>query len=97
MNRECPNCASEAIPVKNLLFRDVRCPACAGVVGIHRAVAILSSVVIFVVAAASTLLVFIEQGLYAALFWIPLPVGALSYLKARFGPLETKSSHLAPK
>lgn len=97
MNRVCPNCASQAIPVKTLLFRDVRCPVCADLIGVHRAAAILSSIVIFIVAVATTLLVFLEQGLYAALLWITLPVGALGYLKARFCPLQTKPSSTAPK
>lgn len=35
-------------------------------------------------------MVFLQLGAYAALLWFTFPVGALSYLKARFGPLETK-------
>jgi hypothetical protein len=35
-------------------------------------------------------MVFLQMGAYAALLWFTFPVGALSYLKARFGPLETK-------
>lgn len=49
------------------------------------------SVVIFIAAVTTTFVVLIQLGLYAALLWFTLPVGALSYLKARFGPLETKA------
>ncbi|MDH3989455.1 MAG: hypothetical protein OEV34_10020 [Gammaproteobacteria bacterium] len=35
-------------------------------------------------------MVVLQMGIYAALLWFTFPIGALSYLKARFGPLETK-------
>ena len=35
-------------------------------------------------------MVFLQMGAYAALLWVTFPVGALNYLKARFGPLEAK-------
>jgi len=36
-------------------------------------------------------MVVLQMGTYAALLWFTFPIGALSYLKARLGPLETKS------
>mgnify|MGYP001822723811 CR=1 len=89
-NRKCPQCASASIRIKDLLFGDCRCRKCRSVVGIHRIASVLSSIVIFVVAIVTTLIVFIELDLYAALLWFTLPVGALSYLKARFLPLVTR-------
>ncbi len=90
MKRSCPNCSSPSIRTKDLLFGDCRCPGCLRVVGIHRVAAAISSFVIFTVAIVTTLIVFIELDLYAALLWFTLPVGALSYLKARFLPLVTR-------
>ena len=46
--------------------------------------------VITAVTLATTLMVLIQMGLYAALLWFPFPIGALGYLKARFCPLEAK-------
>jgi hypothetical protein len=37
-----------------------------------------------------------QQGLYAALIWLPFPIGAIGYFKARFCPLETKRKQVAP-
>ena len=48
------------------------------------------SVLIFFVTITTTFMVFVQMGGYAALLWFTLPIGALSYLKARFSPLETK-------
>lgn len=91
MNRECPSCARSSIPVKELLFTDYRCAECRELVGVQSIVAAISSFLIFVVASVTTLVVLIELGLYGALVWFTAPVGALGYLKARFGPLETKT------
>lgn len=44
---------------------------------------------ILMVAIATTAMVFLQAGLYAAIVWLPFPVGALSYLKARFCRLES--------
>jgi len=32
-----------------------------------------------------------HQGFYAGLLWLPFPIGAMGYLKARYCPLEVKS------
>ena len=46
--------------------------------------------VTFTVTVLSALAVLAQQGVYAALLWIPFPIGAIGYLKARLCPLETK-------
>jgi hypothetical protein len=43
------------------------------------------------VTVATTFVVLVELGFYGALIWFSVPVGALSYIKARFGPLEVKA------
>jgi len=53
-----------------------------------------SSVLIFGVTAVSCLMVLLQMGLYAAIIWFPFPVGSLSFIKARFCPLEAKHSNL---
>jgi len=45
---------------------------------------------IFVTTTLSTIAVLAQQGLYAALIWLPFPIGAIGYVKARFCPLVTK-------
>jgi len=60
-------------------------------VGIRRAFAAFFSIVIFLVTVATTFVVLVELGFYGALIWFSVPVGALSYIKARFSPLEVKA------
>ena len=88
MRRTCPHCSNRSIQIKEILFRDCRCPECHSVVGIRRAFAAFFSIVIFV---ATTFVVLVELGFYGALIWFSVPVGALSYIKARFSPLEVKA------
>ena len=91
MCRKCPNCTANSIQIKEILFRDCRCPECQIVVGVSRPVAAIFSVVIFLVTLATTFVVLVELGFYAALIWFSVPVGAMSYIKARFGRLEVKA------
>lgn len=90
MKRNCPNCSGQTISVRELLFGDCRCRSCLRVIGVHRVASVMASIVIFTVAVLTTLIVLIELDLWAALLWFTLPVGALSYVKARFCPLETR-------
>lgn len=90
MKRTCPNCASQSVSTRELLFGNCRCGSCRCIVGVRRFASAIANAVIFAIATLTTLIVFIELGLYAALLWFTLPVGALSYLKARFCPLEVK-------
>ena len=91
MRRICPHCSNNSIQIKEILFRDCRCPECRSVVGIRKAFAAFFSIVIFLVTVATTFVVLVELGFYGALIWFSVPVGALSYIKARFGPLEVKA------
>lgn len=91
MRRTCPHCSNRSIQIKEILFRDCRCPECHSVVGIRRAFAAFFSIVIFLVTVATTFVVLVELGFYGALIWFSVPVGALSYIKARFSPLEVKA------
>ena len=91
MNRECPNCSARSIRVNDVLFSNCRCVHCKRNVGVHSVVVAFFSLLIFLTSAISTVMVFLQMGVYAALLWFTVPVGALSYLKARFGPLETKT------
>lgn len=42
----------------------------------------------FVVTLFSTIAILAEQGLYAAILLLPLPIGAIGYLRAQFCPLQ---------
>ena len=65
-------------------------------VGVRPAISALFSVVIFLVTVATTFIVLLELGFYGALVWFSVPVGAMSYIKARFGPLEVKAEPGVP-
>lgn len=85
--RRCPNCSKNIVPTKELLFGDSQCANCACILGVHRIAAMGFSVVIFAVTLSTTTIVLAQQGIYAALLWFSFPIGALSYIKARFSPL----------
>jgi len=57
-------------------------------VGISRVPAAIVNALILIAAIITTGMVFLQAGLYAAIVWLPFPVGALSYLKARFCRLQ---------
>jgi len=73
-----------------LLVSNVDCPICGAFVGVQRFYKAVFFLVIFSITAPSTIAVLAQQGVYAALLWIPFPIGAIGYLKARFCPPETK-------
>ena len=91
MQRRCPSCASEAVPISGLIVSDAQCTACGAQVGIRWAFRALFFVIILVVTAVLGIAVLIEQGLYAALLIISLPIGAIGYIKARFCPLVARN------
>ncbi len=99
MLRKCPNCSEDTISVGNILFADCFCAECEALVGVNRVVTAASSFLITVLAVSTTLLVYFQVGPWAAFVWFTVPVGAMSYLKARFGPLQVKdqSAWLAQK
>lgn len=88
--RRCPDCSRATLPVKALLFDDARCARCGSVIGIHRLAATGFSIIIFIATVSTTVMVFAQMGLYAALLWFSCPIGALGYAKARLSPLEAK-------
>lgn len=88
--RECPNCSARSIRLPELLLSDCHCPACGALVGVHWAAYFGFTIVTFAAASVTTIMVLMQSGLYAALLWFPFPVGSLSYIKARFAPLQAK-------
>lgn len=90
MRRQCPVCDRQSIAVGDILFHPAECRACKALVGVHRVASGGFAFLVTVVTLVSSLIVLLEMGLYAALLWFPFPIGALSYVKARFCPLEAK-------
>lgn len=90
MSRECPNCITRSIPLSEILFSNCRCAKCGALIGVHWAAYFGFNVLIFAVTLTTTTMVLMQSGLYAAILWFPFPIGSLSYIKARFSPLETK-------
>jgi len=90
MIRECPHCSDRTVHVKDILFGNSQCMKCGHVVGVHWLPTAFFSTLIFLVTITTTFMVFVQMGGYIAILWFTLPIGALSYLKARFSPLETK-------
>lgn len=91
MNRTCPNCSRKSIPVASLMLSRANCPTCGTLIGVRRYYAALFFVITFAVTATSRIAILAQQGLYAALLWLPLPIGALGYIKARFCPQQVRS------
>lgn len=76
------------MPVSGVLFSPYRCPNCQSMVRISGLAAATFNGLILIATIVTTSMVFLQAGLYAAIVWLPFPVGALSYLKARFSRLE---------
>ena len=90
MNRKCPNCQNESIAISGLILADVQCTACGKVIGVQWFFRAIFFAVILVVTALTGLFVLVDQGIYAALLMISLPIGAIGFLKARFSPLVVR-------
>ena len=88
MMRSCPNCSAVSISTSELLVGTVRCSVCAAHVGLNRFVSFLFSILIVVVTVVTSLMVLSLYGIYAVIVWFVFPVGAIGYLRARFGPLN---------
>ena len=58
----------------------------------HWAASLGFNVLIAAITVVTTAMVLMQSGLYAAILWCPFPIGSLSYIKARFAPLETKGT-----
>ena len=93
MNRTCPNCSRESISVSGLIVSVVACPACGEHIGVHWAYRAIFFVVIFAVAVLTTIVVYVDQGLYAAMLMVSVPIGVIGYIKARYCPLVIRRRH----
>ncbi len=80
------------MPVTAVLFAEFRCPNCSGFLRVSRYQAAIFNLLILVVTLATSGMIFLQAGLYAAIVWLPFPIGALSYVKARFCRLEVRST-----
>ena len=87
MQRKCPNCSADSIPVRELLFGLYQCPMCRCYVRVNRLVSALFTLAIIVVTVGTSIMVLTLFGIYAVIVWFVFPVGAIGYLKARFCPL----------
>ena len=90
LQRPCPNCAEKTVLVSAVLFSDFRCPNCACVVRVAKAAAAVFNFLILIATVVTTGMIFLQAGLYASIVWLPFPIGALSYVKARFCKLESQ-------
>lgn len=70
-----------------LIVSDVTCPQCGRQVGVHWFFRTVFFIVILLATILTVLIVLADQGLYAALLMISLPIGAIGFIKARFSPL----------
>lgn len=87
MVRNCPNCAQPTIPIRELLTGRCRCPSCQLTVGIQPFASFLFSILAIAVTVGTSIGVFMMFGIYAVIVWFMFPVGAISYIKARYCPL----------
>ena len=92
MVRVCPSCMARSIPVSGILLSSCYCAKCGALVGVHRIASVGFNVIIFVATLTTTTMILMQSGLYAAILWFTLPIASLSYIKARFSPLETKGN-----
>ena len=90
MNRKCPNCSEDTIPISELLVSSFDCSSCGKFIGVHWLFRAAFFIVILLITVPTVIAIFVQQGVYAALLWAPFPIGALGYVKARFCPLEEK-------
>ena len=91
MNKACPSCSERSIPVSDVLLSDANCSKCGSRVGFHWAMSLAFAAVIIPITVISTLMVLAQMDVYAALLWVPFPIGAISYIKARFCPLVVRA------
>lgn len=92
MNRKCPNCSDESVSVSRLILSDVRCASCGQIVGVQTVFRVVFFVIILIATLFTVLVVLVDQGLYAALLMMTLPIGAIGIIKARYCPLAVRKS-----
>jgi uncharacterized protein (DUF983 family) len=87
MQRICPHCSTRSIPIAGLLLGVYECSNCRHRVRVNRAASFLFSILIIVVTVATSYMVLSMFGIFAVIIWFAFPIGAISYIKARFCPL----------
>jgi hypothetical protein len=90
LNRKCPNCCEESVSVSALILSDTFCPSCGQLVGVQWVFKATFFLIILVATAAVGVLVLVDQGLYAAILMVSLPIGAIGFIKARYCPLVVR-------
>jgi hypothetical protein len=68
----------------------MECPDCGEHIGVQLVYRAIFFVVIFAATLLTTIVVYADQGLYAALLMVSVPIGVIGYIKARFCPLVVK-------
>jgi uncharacterized protein (DUF983 family) len=97
LNRCCPKCSENTIPVSGLIVSNFDCSNCREIVGIQWLYKAAFFLVILVVTVPTSIAVLAQQGVYAALLWMPFPIGAIGYFKAKYCPLEIKQKRAEPR
>ena len=90
MKRKCPSCSDKSVPVSGLILSDVLCPNCGQLVGVQWVFKAIFFLVILVATIIVGVIVLVDQGVYAALLMISLPIGAIGFIKARYCPLVVR-------
>ena len=93
LNRKCPGCSEESVSVSGLILSDVFCTNCGQLVGVQWVLKTIFFLVILIATIALGIVVLEDQGLYAALLMISLPIGAIGYIKARYCPLVVRKQN----
>ena len=96
MNRRCPGCSRESIPVSELILSDAECLRCHQRIGVQWLFRAFFFVVTFAATAVTAIVVLADQGLYAALLMISVPIGAIGFIKARYSPLVVRRNQPPP-
>ena len=107
---KCPHCKEDVNTVsyrelqggfwgRRYIYFCASCPPtnCSQLVGVHWLFRSVFFVIILVATLFTVSVVLIDQGLYAALLMISVPIGAIGFIKARFCPLVVKRRKLEPR
>jgi ABC-type transport system involved in cytochrome c biogenesis permease component len=73
-----------------LILSDVECASCGQVIGVQWAFRAVFFAIILIATLFTILVVLADQGLYAALLMMTLPIGAIGFIKARYSPLVVR-------
>lgn len=79
--------------VSGLILSDVLCPNCGELVGVQRVFKAVFFLIILVATIVVGFVVLVDQGVYAALLMISLPIGAIGFIKARYCPLVVRNKN----